>query len=363
MTQLAPPKPTAPTTSPVSEAGTTDDDQRVPSPRVDLKASFARLTYPFLFPAGTFDARSAATTSAKWPEPSGDLKVWRPSRFPTDSVLAHVAKYLALPPRGTDAAPDSPPTARGWKLTESALKKITGAGPEYQWELTSSRLRPRHITIPFTFRGVELVLFRTGVGLLTLRLHPTTPDLGAWLDFLHTIRFFIGDRHAQIRAWLPTDTAKADPFFPHPTQAPEQLGPDGWGRLSWFNTPLLQTADLATDQPPPNHWWKEVFVPGQGLPFAGLYVDGHPADADAQLLHRLRFFFHPGQGDIPCDEDLRLDGHSALLPYARRQWFVFSSMVGRFWPVTPPAPTSGVLRSIAARCPDTSKASTSSFSS
>jgi len=76
-------------------------------------------------------------------------------------------------------------------------------------------------------------------------------------------------------------------------------------------------------------WCRDVFIPGQLLAFAVLYLDDVPENKTGELLYRVRNLFHAGQEIRPSAEDLRLD-NSALLPYAESQWFTFSLEGGAF---------------------------------
>jgi hypothetical protein len=76
-------------------------------------------------------------------------------------------------------------------------------------------------------------------------------------------------------------------------------------------------------------WWSEVFTAGVTIPYAGLFVDSVSADEERQLLYQLHNCFHSREGNHPAPEDLCLS-QPHLLPYARRQWFVFSLECGAF---------------------------------
>jgi len=106
---------------------------------------------------------------------------------------------------------------------------------------------------------------------------------------------------------------------------------------------LLMTAASHTSPGASKVWWEEIFVPGQLLPFATLYLDEVAQDEIARSLYKVRNFFHTGQGEHGSDYDLSLE-HPSLLPYARNQWFVFSMDGGAF--IACDAPRTDFFRNV-----------------
>jgi len=97
-------------------------------------------------------------------------------------------------------------------------------------------------------------------------------------------------------------------------------------------TNLLKKSALPPNslpEPTSKQWWAEVFVPGQMLSFTALFADHLPVDATQLLLYKLQNLFHQQQGNNPAPEDLELN-NPAWLPYASRQWFIFSLEGGSF---------------------------------
>lgn len=282
---------------------------------IDQKASFVRFVYPFLFDSRSFEAHAAATEQAQWQGQGRGWPVWQPQPFPNDDLLAHVARYLNPPPGML-------PTARLWTMCSDALTSpVVGLGARASWTL----ILP-HDEVPFHIEGVQFALFQIGVGFLTIYLHPRTADVGAWLNVLHYFRFARGQREVGVKAERHTAQHQSGPFFPLPAGGVAQH-PDGNGTFGNILDALLATASQqgATDQ-----WWEEVFVPGQLLPFAALFVDGLPAADVAPLVYRVRNHFHAHQIIHPTSADLDLSDGMSLLPYAEGQWFTFSLDGGAF---------------------------------
>jgi len=287
--------------------------------RVDEKASFIYFVYPFLFDPDEFTSRVNAVESASFQGTKRELPVWEPEKFPEDDLHAHIADYL-------NRREGKTATARLWHIS-SELDRVYGFVGKADWSLL---LRSKE-ELPFKFGGkgrftVELVLFRIGVGFLAINARPTTADADRWCDFLHYFRFTRGERGVKIRASARRgpDEAKG-PFFPEPAGG-LAAHPDGTGPLSELCEALLQTVSLEEEE---RQWWRDVFVPGQLIPFASLYIDDLPENDRPGMLYRIRNFFHSGQEIHPTADDLRAD-NTALLQYAEGDWFTFSLEGGTF---------------------------------
>jgi hypothetical protein len=306
--------------------------------RVDASASFIHFVYPFLFEAETFAARVRAIESAQWQGRQSLLSVWETNRFPDDELLSHVARYLNPPA-------ETPATARLWKLHD-AMQEVYGSAGRAEWRL----LWPRG-EIPFQFgrvgKGVfaaQLALFHIGIGLLTVRVEPMTDELSGWLDCLHYFRFARGQRQTSLqakrRAGIDSQTRQpqSNPFFPEPAGG-VAAHPDGRGTCAEVLAALLRSGALTEEVDP---WWREVFLPGQLLPFTGLFVDDVSQDGLSRVVYTVRNLFHSHQSLHPARADLQMEDHPALLPYAEGQWFVFSLEGGGF--VAGNAPTAPFFR-------------------
>ena len=303
--------------------------------KVDARISALRFVYPFLFRADEFGMRVAAIERATWTGSQQPITVWGRQQFPVDNLLAYVADFVN--PRD-----DAPLTARFWALNPTALQSASGlGGGRDQTGVTWSLLTPK-AALPYWLECVQLALFRDGVGFLTMTAFPRSDVLADWLDFLHYFRFFRGQRGVRICAERrvgidpATGQPRQEPFFPAPA--------GGRARADQQRTVVdaIISGLLDTAGPPaPDPWWEDVFVPGQMLPFATLFVDDLPQEGIPVLLYRVRNFFHSRQDILPTADDLRLD-HRAIWSYAEQQWFVFSLDGGAF--VAANAPGSPFFR-------------------
>ncbi len=295
--------------------------------KLDISSSSLRFVYPFLFPAERFRSHVASVDAAVWQGGRQPLQVWSSQAFPGDDLLRQVADFLNPPG-------DTPPTARLWAMCDPALTSASGLGGGTGHATASWTLAARETVIPFYLEDVQLALFQDGAGFLTICARPAGDSLTDWLDFLHHFRFIRGQRGVNVRAQRRTgiDPAtrepKFSPFFPEPAGGLAQH-PEGSAPLLDVMQAILQTGAAGAGAQDEGTWWREVFVPGQTLPFATLFVDEVPDGEDARLLYRVRNFFHYHQEIFPAPEDLALDA-SAFLAYAQRQWFVFSLDGGAF---------------------------------
>ena len=295
--------------------------------KVDVEASFACFVYPFLFDARTFEQRVERIDNAELPGRQGPQAAWQADVFPEDNLLAHVKDSL-------NPLPGTVATTRVWKLNDE-LQGTYGLAGRAEWQL-------KHPGGSVVFRlgevgshtfAVQIILFQVGVGFLTVQARPVADDVADWFDLLHHFRFIRrqGVRlQARRRTGIDPQTREPQfaPFFPEPAGGVAEH-PDGSGTLGELLDSLLGTAALPDDPSPSDAWRREVFVPGQILPFAGVYVDGAPEESAAEMLYRLRNFFHARQEICPTADDLRFD-HPSLLPYAQRLWFLFSLDGGAF---------------------------------
>ena len=290
---------------------------------VDGKISLIQFVYPFLFDGQTLEQRREAVEKAQWRGRQGSLVVWRKGHFPRDDLLAHVERYLN-PPENTA------PTALLWTMDNNALQSPSGLGGSADWFLTLPQKE-----IPFQLTDVQLSLFRVGVGFLTFSAKPKSQEIADWLDFLHSFRFIRGQRGVGLRMERRTGIDQISPFFPQSAGGSEKH-PDGKGNFAEIVSAILNTAAIEGDTKGAD-WWQEVFVPGQLIPFATLYVDGQDIseEAIAELLYRVRNFFPSERVIQPAPDDLRFD-HPSLLAYAERMWFVFSLEGGAFVAINAP---------------------------
>jgi hypothetical protein len=294
--------------------------------------SFVNFIYSFLFEPEEFEVRVKTADQALWQGRKQPLRIWQETSFPEEDFLPYVALYLN--PR-TNVSP----TARMWTMESSVLRSPKGLGSSAEWALQA-----RSKAISFVLGSVELALFRIGVGFIIIRARPLSDQLSDWLDFLHFFRFVNGQRQVSIKAQrsildLKTHQPQSQPFFPELAGGITKH-PEGQGTFSEVINALLCMFSSNHEAQP---WWHEVFVHGQLIPFAVLYVDRLKEKEVPYLLYRVRNFFHSEQAIHPAPEDL-LCSHPSLLPYADNQWFIFSLEGGAF--VACDAPNTDFFRNV-----------------
>ena len=269
--------------------------------------SFAQFVYPFLFEPDDLNARAGVVERAVWPGRERPLDVWARGSFPEDDLLLHIVRYLNPPP-GTR------PTAHLWEMDGNALRSPQGLGASAEWVLRARRDRIR-----FQLHTVSLALFHVGVGFVTVQAQPVSDEVDEWLDFLYSFRFVRGQRDIAVEAQRRTGREELRPFFPE--SAGGLTGhPDGSGVFGEVLDAALRTGAVEQGA---ERWWREVFVPGQLLPFAALYADAVPDEQIPRLLYQVRNFFPSDREIRPAPEDLRAD-QPALLHYAEKQWFALA---------------------------------------
>lgn len=281
--------------------------------------SFSHFVYPFVFESEKFSAITKAVVNAQFKtDESKTLTVWQTASFPKEDLLPHVSRYL------NPSAENIYPTARIWDITGDAISSYHGLGNRAIWKLhtkqTDEKGKAKNIEIPFTFKNLQLTLFKTGIGFLTIEAAPVSENIADWFNFLHFFRF-IDRQNVSLSAIRPIgfdkeiSQQKFVPFFPL-----GKCSADGRGR---FNTVLCELlAQFETN-------CEDVFIPDQLLPYTAIFVKNHPAEEDFQVIYKLRNFFHSEQGKNPAPGDLRPD-HPSLLEYGEREWQIFSHDGGAF---------------------------------
>lgn len=291
-----------------------------------LDSSFVCFVYPFAFDDESFERRLEAIDAAPGP---GGGEFWHKRRFPVDEFLPHVARYLN--PRD-----NTPATAAAWQLDGNALQSLRGLGAgahnrNVRWTMSYNKKE-----IEFRIAKAELALFRVGVGCLSITASPAEMDADTWHDFLHYFRFCRGQRGVKIGCTKRVGkasggAAELQPFFPEVAGGLNGHA-DGRGTLQDILHGLLKVGELESDGGP---WWRETFVAGQLIPFAGLLYEGVEKDDLAAVVYRARNFFHARQEIHLTESDLALTGPS-LHPYSERQWFTFSLEGTAFVAINPP---------------------------
>lgn len=263
--------------------------------RVDQKASFVRSVLPFLFNPQEFERRTETALGAWWPGGQGGLKVWKPVKVQETELLPHVAGYL-------NSEGECCPTAHLLALDPNTLNSPNGLVGREIWRLILPQKEVR-----FCIQAVELALFATGVGFLTVRTQPQGSEPDDWYDFTHYFRFL---RRQGVRTGTHRRTGKDQTaaYFPSIAGGPEARS-DGTGAFGEIVTALLQSCATSGE----DQWWKRVFIPDQMMPFVTLYLDGVTEEQVPEAVYRVRNFFYSGQELHPTAEDLRVDDHREVL--------------------------------------------------
>lgn len=281
--------------------------------------SFSHFVYPFVFESEKFSAITEKVGNARFKtEESKILTVWQTASFPKEDLLPHVSHYINPSPENIQ------PTARIWDITGEALSSYYGLGNRANWKLhakqTDETGKTKDVEIPFTFKNLQLALFKTGIGFLTVEAAPMSENIIDWFNFLHFFRF-IDRQNVSLSAIRPigfdkeAQQQKFAPFFPL-----VECGTDGRGKFKAVLCELL--AQFETN-------CADVFIPDQMLPYTAIFVKNHSAEEDFQVIYKLRNFFHSEQGKNPAPDDLRSD-HPSLLEYGEREWQIFSHDGGVF---------------------------------
>ena len=312
---------------------------------VNKESSFIYFVYPFAIEPTAVESRVKAIEEATYTVRSGEARrVWEPLNLPQEELIEHMGQYLNL-------TREEPATARVWRLSHDAARQF-GIDRSTKWRL----LCPRG-EIGFQFgRGddlgfaVQLALFHTGVGFLTVQVWLDSEDQANWMNLLHYFRFARGQRGVSVRAERRTveqssakssnpqpegeiqNTQSASAEAASPKSPPEPKWVEFFPSAAEKNIPagkkpfflavihaLLHTASRQDGE----LWWQEVFISGQLIPFATLYFETVPEQMVAETVYRVRNFFHMGQ-EVGLTEEDRSLTHPKLLPYARQMWFTFS---------------------------------------
>jgi hypothetical protein len=288
-------------------------------------SSFIKFIYPFLFDSDSFERHSLAISTAQRVSSKHEHNVWLDGSFAIADLLPHVAQPLS-----SDS--DNLPSARIWNFNQ-ALRDSFPLPGRGEWTMNCP-----NGAIPFRFghRGkrsaeVQLIMFQVGVGFLVVETCPMGESLEAWLDFLHWFRLTRGQRGVDIRRIADTGNESVlAPASVSATKADQQEEPGLV--LGDFLDTLLQTGNADGTE---SKWWREVYVKGKLLPFAGLFVEEITPEDIPMTLCSVRHFFHSREDTHPSDAELSLT-YDALQPYANKQWFLFALEGAAFVACDPP---------------------------
>jgi len=255
--------------------------------------------------------------------------IWEADKFPSKDLLAHVSNYLN--PSGDSQESHNSPleeaTAKIWKITDAALRSMDGLGSNADWYLNVG-----DINVPFKFIDFQMMLFRVGVGFVTVKTYPLSVNISDWLNFIHYFRFAWGGREVSVQAQREfqidphTREKEVKDFFPalFGNISKEADKSHTFGELI---SALLKTGAISDKE---NIWWCEVFVPEQLLPYSILYIDNMAKESIPRFIYKMQNFFHYNQEIQPASTDLLLEDRPNLLSYADQQWFIFSLEGGAF---------------------------------
>lgn len=273
---------------------------------VSREQSFVRFVYPFVFAPEQFAAAVSSLNAARMPLRDGkNADVWEAARFPESDLLPHVARYLNAPD-------EKDSTVKIWKLGNDVWNSFQGLGSQADWTLHAMQSDDRDVTrklgIAFEFKEIELSLFRTGVGFMTVEAAPKSDVLADWQNFIHFFRF-VDRKTVTISAERKSGRTDSELFFP-----PFAATTSAQQNLKQIICALLAMAGTNCD---------EVFIPDQLLPYVSLFVKDSTSNDDYNLIYKTRNFFHSEQGKTPAPDDLDAH-HPTLLEYAARQWQIFT---------------------------------------
>lgn len=291
--------------------------------KVVRSSSFINFIYPFTFNPVDFDNRAEEIEKTVWSSAKRDMPVWSRADFYKEDLLPHINRYL-------NAEQGNPSTAYLWNMNDDAMTSSSGlsSGKSSRWIMDSPRYE-----IPFAIEWIQIALFRIGIGFLTLRAMPDTDDLDAWLDFMHHFRFISGSRSLNYCVEKRTGYDKekgcgiTTRFFPEPGCRTKS----GEGQLAKLLDSILSSCSGNKEQ-----WWRDIFVQGQMIPFAGVFIgESGQDDRMIDIIYRFRNFFHSKQGFKPSRDDLSFD-HPSIFEYGENQWFTLTLEGGVFVCIDPP---------------------------
>jgi hypothetical protein len=273
---------------------------------VSREQSFVRFVYSFVFAPEHFAAVVTNLNAAQMPLREGrPAKVWETARFPEADLLPHVARYLNAPD-------EKDSTVKIWKLGNDVWNSFEGFGSKADWTLhvtqSDDQGVSRKLEIAFEFKEIELSLFRTGVGFVTVEAAPKSDVLADWHNFIHFFRF-VDRKTVTLAGERKVGRTDSEPFFP-----PFAVANGDRQNLKQIICALLTVAGTNCD---------EVFIPDQLLPYVSLFIKDSVVADDYDLIYKTRNFFHSEQGKTPAPNDLDAH-HPTLLEYARRQWQIFT---------------------------------------
>jgi hypothetical protein len=277
-----------------------------PEPRVSHRSSLA-LVYPFVFEDDQFGDLVRRVNESAWNV--GKLRVWEPRQLSERDLLEHVARHLG--------GGEGSNTARWWRMRHEALSSPHGLRANNKWLVDL----PRRASLPVQIEGVDLALFNLGVGLVCFTVSVRSESVADWLDLGHYLRF--ARRRGRVAAIHVLNRRGFDPETR--TVLTEEWFPDPFGRGSDMGAgtfaDLVEIALLTATADADERWWRDVFVPGQLLPYTTLFVDGVAEGDVGDLLKRARTHARSRQDVTRSPTSLAPED---LLQIGETQWFHFT---------------------------------------
>jgi hypothetical protein len=180
--------------------------------------SFAIFVYPFAFDRARFDDLVGAVDGDALTFEAASWRLWARRAFPHDDLLRHVADYL-------NPAPGVPATACLWTLEDRVLTSPRGLGLRSgALSLCLARTKNQSASavpgqtpagaIGLDVTGIDLALFRVGMGYLVLRVRVRSELPDDWYAVLNAFRY--ADRPGKVDLLFARRTGKdsVEPFFP-----------------------------------------------------------------------------------------------------------------------------------------------------
>jgi hypothetical protein len=267
--------------------------------------SSIRLIYAFALEPGRRDVLAELRQRA------GDLG-WQDRRILDDYVLPHLADHINV-----DEGQDGATEVGHWWRFDRALPA--------RWTLRVNASRE----VDFRLESVELLYFRTGIGMLLLEIDPDSERLEDWQDVLHLTRFYQLPDDEGGRRVFARRAARLTPSTDDGVSAAwsERLAPRRPGGFGPLIHHLL--TDVFGDSA-----WKRASVPGLLSPFSAFFIDCEGVAEEVRFEARYRWRRQlSSTAVVAAVED---DLHAQLRPYADDMWLAYSSEGGGFFAADAP---------------------------
>jgi len=200
----------------------------------------------------------------------------------------------------------NPALAFGYIFTDAGLSELPLPGLGFSFRV------PGRPNVHADITGVQIGIFRLGVGFVSLEIKPRSGALPDWLDALHYLRFYRsrGER-------LQSNESEADVASL---------------RIENFLGPVLAAVTLDGERSPFADKYdgtgrpqglriKELYTRGELLTYVTLFADGVPEDSQRHLLYTVVNRYRSASQATPAEGD---DDQFWCLPYQEGQQFLNS---------------------------------------